>query len=269
MPIAAPSQAGIHTQLRLGSVSYLNAKPLIYGLDDNPRVSLALDVPSKLADLLQSGAVDVALLPVIDYQRLENLRIVPAGGIGCNGPTLTVRVFSRQPMDRIDTLACDPDSHTSVALVSVIFAERYGRTLRRIDLRDPSVPVDAARLLIGDKVITEEPRGFPHQLDLGQAWHELTGLPFVFATWMSRPGAELGDWPAVLERGKREGLADVESILDRHAARLGWPREIARKYLTEYLKFDVGPRELEAIRLFHQLAAKHGLIDTPVQPLRF
>ncbi len=259
----------MQTRLRIGSVSFLNAKPLIFGLEDEPMAALSLAVPSMLADLLRSSAVDVALLPVIDYQRLEGLRIIPAGGIGCNGPTLTVRIFSKQPIETIETLACDPDSHTSVALSAVIMAERYGRRPRQVDLRDRSLPADTARLLIGDKVITEEPAGFEHQLDLGQAWKDLTGLPFIFAVWMARPGAELGDWPARLERAKRDGLANIEQILATHARTLGWPTEIARGYLTESLRFDVGARELEAIALFHRLAAKHGLIPSPAQSLRF
>src|SRR5687767_6013215 len=85
--------------LRLGSVSYLNAKPLIYGLENDRDLSLTLDAPSQLLDGLRSSRFDVALLPVIDYQRFPSLRIVPAGGIGCDGPTLTVRIFSREPIE--------------------------------------------------------------------------------------------------------------------------------------------------------------------------
>ena len=255
------------TSLRIGCVSFLNAKPLIYGLEDEPRLAINLDVPAHLAALLQSAAVDVALLPVIDYQRLPGLRLIPSGGIACDGHTLTVRIFSKQPIDTITTLACDPDSHTSVALARVILAERYNIKAELLDLRDKSLSADAPRLLIGDKVITEEPAGFDHQLDLGFAWKELTGLPFVFAAWMARDGAELGDWPARLERAKHEGLANIEEILVHHALPRGWPLEIARQYLTEYLKFNIGPRQLEAIRLFYELAAKHGVIDTPVRNL--
>src|SRR5213075_1692545 len=102
--------------LRLGSVSYLNAKPLIHGLEaQSDNLDLSLDVPSRLPEGLRGGGFDVALLPVIDYQRMPNLRIVPAGGIGCDGPTLTVRIFSQQPIEQTRVLACDPDSHTSVA----------------------------------------------------------------------------------------------------------------------------------------------------------
>src|SRR5688572_29426094 len=159
--------------IRLASVSYLNARPLIYGLDREADLSLSLDVPARLIESLRSGSCDVALLPVIDYQRLPGLKLVPAGGIGCDGQTLTVRLFSRTPIDQIDTLACDPESHTSVALARIILAERYNRTPEFIDLYKASGRSGEARLLIGDKVICDEPAGFEHQLDLGFAWKEM------------------------------------------------------------------------------------------------
>src|SRR4051794_27769209 len=109
----------------IGSVSFLNARPLIHGLDRAPNLRLGLDVPSRLLDGLRDQRYDVALLPVIDYQRMPGLRVVPAGGIGCDGPTLTVRIFAQQPIERTRVLACDPDSHTSVALARIILAEQF------------------------------------------------------------------------------------------------------------------------------------------------
>src|SRR5690242_6171668 len=191
--------------LRVGSVSFLNAKPLIYGLEHAAGIDLGLDVPSRLLDGLRDGRFDVALLPVIDYQRMRGLRLLTAGGICCDGPTLTVRIFSPVPIERIESLACDTDSHTSVALARILLADRYGVRPEFMDLhatRDESAPsparTNAARLLIGDKVVCEEPRDLPHQLDLGEAWRQWTGLPFVFAAWMARPGLDLGDLPARL-----------------------------------------------------------------------
>jgi chorismate dehydratase len=185
---------------------------------------------------------------------------VPSGGIGCDGETLTVRIFSKCPMTQIKTLACDTDSHTSVALARVIFAERYGMRPTFVDwTREEEQPCDA-KLLIGDKVVCEEPPGFEHQIDLGSAWRELTGLPFVFAVWTARQGVELGDLPERLAAAKKRGLAHVKEIVEQHAVKRGWPAGLALQYLTVYLKFDVGERQLEAIRLFHQLAAKHGAI---------
>jgi chorismate dehydratase len=261
--LAAPRRV-----LRVGSVSFLNAKPLIHGLETAQDLELSLAVPSRLLEGLRTGALDVALLPVIDYQRMAGLCIVPSGGIGCDGETLTVRIFSKCPVTQIKTLACDTDSHTSVALARVIFAERYGTRPALVDwTREERQPCDA-KLLIGDKVVCEEPPGFEHQIDLGSAWRDLTGLPFVFAVWTARGGVDLGDLPERLEQAKRNGLASVREIVERHAVRRGWPAGLAMQYLTVYLKFDVGPRQLQAIKTFHELAAKHGAIDEPLRDLQ-
>jgi chorismate dehydratase len=271
--------------LRIGSVSFLNSKPLIFGLEDAADVDLQLDVPSRLLDGLRTQRFDVALLPVIDYQRMDGLRVLTSGGIGCDGPTLTVRIFSRIPIARIDALACDTDSHTSVALARVVLAEQYGirpefvalekgsdtvaaapRRVLRTTASDPSSACPA-RLLIGDKVVCEEPQGFEHQLDLGAAWKGLTGLPFVFALWMARKNVELRDLPQRLETAKKQGMANIEQIIQRHALPRGWPADVAHRYLCEYLQYDIGPRQLQAIAHFHRLAAKHGMIASAVRPL--
>jgi chorismate dehydratase len=246
--------------LRVGSVSFLNAKPLIYGLEEADGLDLQLDVPSRLLNGLIEDRFDVALLPVIDYQRMAGLRLIPSGGIGCDGPTLTVRIFSPAPVERITTLACDTDSHTSVALARVLLGEHFGIRPEFIPLDHPGVTPQTARLLIGDKVVCEQPIGLPHQVDLGEVWKEHTGLPFVFAAWMARPGIDLGSLPQQLETAKRAGLAHIDQIISRFAVPRGWPPSDARRYLTQYLQFNIGPRHLEAIRRFHQLAARYGFI---------
>src|SRR5687768_3915648 len=186
-PDAHEHQAGDRAAqrvLRIGSVSYLNAKPLIYGLEHAPDLELALDVPSRLLEGLERNRYDVALLPVIDYQRMAGLVLVPGGGIGCDGPTLTVRIFSHVPVERITRLACDTDSHTSVALARIVLAERYGIRPDFVDATFTGSAPDSGRLsdgvadaqlLIGDKVVCEEPKGFEYQVDLGGAWKEMTG----------------------------------------------------------------------------------------------
>jgi chorismate dehydratase len=250
--------------LRVASVSYLNSKPLIYGLDHATGVDLSLEIPARLIDGLQTGRSDVALLPTIDYQRLDGLVIVPAGGIGCDGPTLTVRLFSKRPIEQTKVLACDPESHTSVALARIILAEHYGIHPEFTDLRRST---GETRLLIGDKVVCDEPAGFDYQLDLGSAWKEMTGMPFVFAVWVARAGIELGQLPAVLEQSKRDGLAHVDDLVARYAIPSGWPADLARQYMTTYLKYDIGQPQLLAIEHFHRLAARHALIPSPPRPL--
>ena len=270
----APPSLHVRRRTRIGSVSFLNAKPLLYGLDDLGDVDLTLDVPSRLLDGLTDHRFDVALLPVIDYQRMAGLRILTAGGIGCDGPTLTVRIFSRTPISDIHTLACDTDSHTSVALARVILAEQFGILPRIVDYN--SRDAGAARLaaddatallLIGDKVVTDEPPNRPHQLDLGAAWKELTGLPFVFAAWMARQGVEVGTLWSDLHAARIAGLRHVDEIVATYALPRGWPAPIAKKYLTEYLKFDITPRHVRAIRLFHELSHRHEILAYPPRNL--
>jgi len=248
--------------LRIGSVSYLNAKPLIHGLERDEDVDLHLAVPALLLEGLLSKHFYFSLLPVIYYQRLADARIVPSGGIGCDGPTLTVRIFSPMPIEKITTLACDVESHTSVALARIILAECYKISPRFVDLAEKS-PAEQAVLLIGDKVVTHDPEGASHQIDLGEEWKKLTGMPFVFAVWMSRAGTDLRDLPRRLLEAKDRGLADLQQIVAQHAVSRGWPAELAMKYLSAYLKFEIGPAQLDAIRLFHRLANKHGIIAAP------
>jgi len=255
-------------KIQIGCVSYLNAKPLIYGLDEADDIRLTLDVPAKLIDGLRDRHFDVALLPIIDVQRLDDVRILTSGGIGCDGPTLTVRIFSKVPFDKISVLACDTHSHTSAAMARVILADVYDQHPKFIDFdhRHPTDEADAI-LLIGDKVVCEEPKGFDHQLDLGEAWKTLTGLPFVFAAWVARGDVNLHDLANQLIRSKQLGMRNLDQIIQRDAIPRGWPADLAHRYMTEYLKYDIGDRQLQAIRLFHRLAAEQGILDRPLREL--
>ncbi len=256
--------------LRIGCVSFLNARPLIQGLVQGGAHRLIFDVPSALLALLQSKQVDVALLPAIDYQRLAGARIVPGGCIGCDGPTLTVRLFSRTPIEQMTTLACDPDSHSSVALATIILHHVYGLRPRFVALEDDDEPTP--RLLIGDKVVCPGPSGFDYQVDLGQAWKQWTGLPFVFAVWVARPGVEVGNLPAQLEKSLQCGMAQLERIITTEARPRGWDDQLARRYMTQYLQYtlDVSADspQLAALKLYYDLATREKLIDAPPQPLR-
>ncbi|MEX2214400.1 MAG: menaquinone biosynthesis protein [Phycisphaeraceae bacterium] len=272
-PAAASLTAAVAKKpIHVGCVSFLNAKPLIDGLESGSDPLVKFDVPSRLLQDLETGEVDIALCPVIDFQRSRvPLAIVPVGGIGCDGPTFTVRLYSRVPLKGLRAIHVDTDSHTSIALLRIVLAERYNLKPRLIDYDARERVADnrvvespEAMLLIGDKVVTAAPsqEDYPHQLDLGEAWHELTGMPFVFAVWMSRQEANLGEVPAQLSRVRIANEARIERIVDRYAPPLGWPRDLAMRYLGEWLKFAVGPRELEAIALFFRKAKEYGVIDS-------
>jgi len=257
---------------RVGAVSYLNARPLIEDLEARPGVSLVTDVPSRLLRRLVDGGVDLALCPVIDYQRsIVPLSVIPVGGIGSDGPTLTVRLFSRRPLPELEAIAVDDDSHTSVALLQFILQHRLGRIphLRPFDAGAGIEPHHDAALLIGDKVVTADPGDddYPFQLDLGGAWQEITGLPFVFAVWMARTGVDLGSLPTVLAQQLTLNLARIPEIAARCGNIAGWPARLAEQYLGEILQYRIGDRELEAMQLFWSHCLRLGL--TPTQrPLK-
>jgi chorismate dehydratase len=235
-------------KVRVAAVSFLNTKPLIYGLGSE--VELKLAVPSELLDLLRLGHAEVALLPVADIPKVPGAQILAAaGGIGSDGETHTVRIFSDRPIDEITTLKCDTDSHTSVQLARIILRERFG-VEPRIEPLDRGMPPAGPCLLIGDKVIAEAPPAMPVQIDLGSEWKALTGLPFVFAAWTAAGGNAGAAIAARLARARQEGLAHVDEIVAEFAAARGWPPALLKKYYTEYLKYEIGPRELSAINLF-------------------
>jgi chorismate dehydratase len=274
--------------VRVGVVRYLNAKPLVEGLDVCENLSLEQAVPSRIAPMLENGDIDIGLVSVIDFARATTpLAMIPVGMIGCEGPTLTVRVFSRVPPSEIRTLATDTDSHTSIALARIILKRVHSTAPEVVDFNARAIlPVSELQswpesvLLIGDKVVTATPpTGFyPYQIDLGQAWLDLTGLPFVYAIWMCRAAdsqrPEIIEAAALLERQRLRNEQRLDWIVSQHAQARSWPDELAREYLGQRLRFSAGQRERAGIARFLEFAAGDGLapsitpeyvqLDTPI-----
>lgn len=267
-PAAAPARIDtVRPFGRLGVVAYLNTRPLIDGLERLAGLDLRAEVPSAMADLVASRDVDAGLCSVVDFFRAtEPVEALPVGALGCDGPTLTVRLFARRPLETVDVLHVDADSHTSVLLARLVMRMRFDREPALVPLRGaPTDDVDAM-LLIGDKVVTRAPcdAAYPHQLDLGAAWKSLTGLPFVFALWMARRDldpAVRGRLAMVLDRQRRFNRMLVEAIAHRHAAAHGWPADLAVRYLRDHLRFESGPVEFDAAETFGRLLVEHGILD--------
>lgn len=230
-------------RIRAGVVSFLNARPLIEGLDRRPDWRLTFAVPSALPDLLDRGEVDIALLPVIEFhRRRDRLALISDACIASDGETLTVRVFSATPPESITRLLVDGDSRTSVMLARLVWNHLYRRTIDVAPLpADAPPPRDAACLLIGDKVVTRRPLGFGFEVDLGAAWKHLTSLPMVFAVWAARTDtldeAARHSVAETLNAARDAGVAAAEQIAAREAATHHWPEPLARHYLTRSLCF--------------------------------
>ncbi len=257
--------------IRIGAVAYLNTKPLIHDFAKlAPQAELILDLPSRLADQLQAGTIDVGLIPVVEYFRGQDYQIIPNISIACHGPVLSVSLFSRKPWQEIQTLSLDEGSRTSAVLLQVLAKQKYGLNPKCSPL---SMQTDAetvntdAVLLIGDRAMRADLPGFPYIYDLGQEWWEWTGLPFVFAVWAVRSGVDLGTTGRALMEAKNRGLAQVASIAQQQAQLLQLDPAYCRRYLSHIIRFDLGPRELEGLRYFQKLALAQGLI-TQAQSIR-
>src|SRR5713226_719368 len=249
--------------IRVGAVNYLNTKPLIHDFEAlAPDAALSLAVPSLLADQLAAGDLDVALIPAIEYFRHGGYSIVPDIAIASRGPVLSVTLFSRVPWPKIRRVALDEGSRTSAALAQILCSKRYGIHPERVQLPmdhdAENVDTDAV-LLIGDRAMRACLPGFAHAYDLGQEWHEWTGLPFVYAFWAVRSGVELGDVETALLESKNLGIVHVGAIAHREAPLLGLDAGFCRRYLTNIIHFDLGPREQAGLHHFYMLACELGL----------
>jgi chorismate dehydratase len=251
------------SRIRIGAVEYLNTKPLIHELGRlAPQAELVLDLPSRLAEALAAGQLDVALIPAVEVFRGPGYSILPNIAIASAGPVLSVTVFSRVPWKQMQTLALDEGSRTSAALVEVLLRKRYETQVefRPFLMDQPAEECDAdAVLLIGDRAMRAALPGYPYSYDLGQEWTEWTGSPFVYAVWAVRPGVDLGPVAAALQQAKEAGLQQVASIAWREAQALRLDPAFCRRYLSTIIRFDLGPEEWKGLERFHQLTAELGL----------
>lgn len=260
--------------VRVGAVNYLNTKPLIEDLATfAPNTELVLDLPSRLADQLRAGSLDVALIPVIEYFRAGgDYTLVPGVSIASRGAVLSVTLFSRVPWEQIQSVALDEGSRTSAALTKVILFHKYGIRPRTvplpINIAADDMTTDAV-LLIGDRAMQACLPGFTYAYDLGQEWYDWTGLPFVFAVWAVRPGVNLRGVDEGLRKSRDHGLMRVGHIAWREAPALKLDAGMCRRYLSNILSFDLGPAELAGLQRYYDLASQMGLAPTGVEIRRY
>jgi chorismate dehydratase len=252
-------------RLRLGAVAYLNARPLVYGLHRHAdRFDVRFDVPARCADLLHGGHVDLGLVPSIEYLRGDSYVAVPGVAIGSDGPVASVAVFSRQPLERVRTVALDASSRTSVALFSVLCARHFGIAPEvRVMAPEPQRMLEAcdAALLIGDvALLFDHEAAGVEKTDLGLAWKAYAGLPFVYAFWFGRPGVVGAGDIVALGEACRLGVEHAGEVARQH-----FPDDTARaaigaRYLRDNVEFGFAERELAGLTRFYRDAADLGLV---------
>ena len=171
-------------------MSYLNTKPLIYGFEKGimkEEVELLMDYPANIASMLLNDEIDIGLVPVAILPALKEYYLISDYCIACDGEVASVCLFSEVPVNEIQTVLLDYQSKTSVALLKILLKEHWNIEPKLVDAQkgyELSISGTTAGLVIGDRALEQRNKS-KYCYDLGQAWKELTGLPFVFAVWVS------------------------------------------------------------------------------------
>jgi len=253
--------------------TYLNSAPLIWSFLRGPRrdeVRLIDAVPARCATLLSEAEVEVALVPVIEYQRIPHLLVVPDVCVGSKREVRSVVLVSRRDdLKEIRSVALDESSRTSATLVKIIFREFVGHeptwNTYSPDLTRMLSENDAA-LIIGDPGMTFSREGM-RVWDMASLWNQYTGLGFVFAMWMVREQTLQHARSVDFRRVCEEGLARVEEIAKEYESVLGLPSAELQHYLQENISFRMDDGMRSGLQLYFELAYKHKLI-TAVKPLK-
>jgi chorismate dehydratase len=253
--------------VRLGAVTYLNARPLVYGLENHPeRFDVRYDIPSECARLLHAHETDLGLIPSIEYLRgPAPYLIVPGPAVTSQGPVTSVAIYTRREPRDIRTIAMDTSSRTSVALATVILRRRFEVTAAPVpmapDLDAMLARADAA-LIIGDVALfLDHEAAGATKIDLGEAWTELTGLPFVYACWTGWPGAVSPEDVVALQRARDAGGAQSDAVAAAYYPDDTQRQAVARRYLRDNIQYVLGANEIDGLQTFFRYASELDLVS--------
>lgn len=247
--------------MKIGVTPFLNVKPLIYQLERDESVELVYEYPTKLSDLLKEGKIDVGIIPVIDYFRGVGKWVVPHISISSYEKAESVKLFYKDDILNIQTVAVDANSSTSVALLKIILSEVYSIAPEFKEIT-PILPEvleeNKAILLIGDQALMTSGKN----IDLGQEWYKITHLPFIYAFWVIREGVE--DYchiVTLLTKSKELGMKNLAKIITHESKRLFLNEEIISNYLSQTMRYDFKRPELKGVLKFVNYALKYKLLD--------
>ena len=261
-------------RLRVGSIPYLVSRPLTLGLEQDERVEVVRDVPARLIERLRAGTVDVALVSSIELFRRDGYSYIAGPAVAGRGYVASVQVFLRREVGELRSIVLDPSSRAAQALTRVTLAGREPG-VEFLELPIGADPRAAAReldaggwLRIGDRALIETlESGAPRTFNPSQAWAHDTGLPFVFAVWIVRPGLELTpEEVGAFLAARARGTAAIERLACEAAETWGLPLEPCRAYLREECLYDPGEMLAPALLAFRERAAKLGLCRADLTP---
>ncbi len=258
-------------KLKVVAVSYLNTKPLLYGLlksNLDQIIDLDLQMPSVCAQRLKSGEADIGLVPVAVIPEIEGARIISDYCIGADGKVDTVCVYSEVPLQQVTALILDYHSRTSVQLVQILLRDYWKLAPKLVAGQkgfENQIGGTTAGLVIGDRTIGLD-RKYPFVYDLAEAWKAHTGLPFVFAAWVSRvdlPDEFLTQFNAALASGL-EFLPQLILLLQSPD-----PDFDLTHYFTSSISYHLDTPKREALELFWNAMGAAGFqSETPPLQLR-
>ncbi len=253
------------TKPKVSVVQYLNTVPLIWGMlhgEQQGKFELAFTTPASCADTVRQKKADIGIIPSIEYQRMERVQILNGISIASKAEVKSVLLLSKVPIEKVQNIAADNSSRTSVALLKVLLEKFYSRRAHMT----PSAPNPAqmlkradAALLIGDPALAYDGQ-VPQVYDLAAEWRKFTGLPFVFALWVGHEDAKLPRLIKDFEDSRDYGLAHVDEIAAEYAPALSMEVPEVKLYLTENIDYSLDEENCRGLRLFFKLAREVGII---------
>jgi len=253
---------------RISASSYSNTAPLIWSFlygHNHGKFELILDnAPARSAELLSQRTVDAALVPVIEYQRIENARLIPNVCVGAKEKVRSVCLVTKgEDLRNVKSVALDVSSKTSVALTKIIFREFYGFEPNykeaKPDLSEMLSDSHCA-LLIGDPALTID-ESLYRKFDLAELWREQTGFGFVFAMWMARQEKKEAVKNINFAHARSEGLRHLDEIISNYENEIPLTREDFKNYLSVNISYSIDENMRKGLELFYELADKHSLIE--------
>ena len=237
-------------RIRVGAVNYLNTKPLLYGFEQGmmkDEIDLEIGNPAEIAEKLLNDGIDIGLVPVAILPSLKDHYIVSEFCIGSIGEVGSVCLFSDVPMEEIKTVISDYQSRTSIALLRILMKEYWKKDIPlKASYRgyEKDIGGETAGLVIGDRALAQKKLSV-HSFDLGEAWYKMTGLPFVFAAWVSNREMSR-EFMAKFDAANAYGLAHLPEVL----AWINKDEIDLHHYYTQNLSYLLDERKREGMRLF-------------------
>ena len=260
--------------LRISIVEYLNTAPLVWGFTNGPqrgKYELSFTVPSQCAEALRRGDADMAVIPAIEYQRINDVIALPDMAIAAKGAVRSILVVAKRPIEQARRLALDTSSRSSVGLVRLLCRHHWRIEPEFIDAKpDVTAMLDDAdaALVIGDpalRVALEPQQTLPsypavYLYDVAHEWRQMTGKPCVLALWVARRGAVTPEVVADFLASKEYGMSRIDEIAAAAAQKLKLPAAELAAYLRENVDFSLDAENQAGLALYYRLCAEAGLI---------